>query len=460
MCARERIAATSGPTTHYRRKDTFDQQVQGVVNLVEQNLGGGGFDPRDPTSYGLGGDAHDAGTIAVPSVGGAGGFDPAHDPYAASADKVLQRLRALVVNGQVTNRPAFIAQVRAWDANQKALEQALLRNGASQAELGAFLTARNRVTDFLRLYLDAQGWFLDNPVPLRIKWLVDGTYARLFGDKGIQLKDALNAWNGNTPVEERSLLVEVIEAFAYGVDEAYPALSGSADEVKEILAAHFALVSAVTRVGVGFIPLVGPAVDLCEAVSGHQWCVPAGEPLDDMERVISGAGFALGTAPFWGGAAKAATKMHVIEEAVRGAGHIGSATGKILKAPFNPTKSKRNCVQTVIAFLKSVKTGTLVRATEDVADNMGEIKRANRMIENAVGVLISDAPADSVLHSAKTKQFFVVYKGSNAQVSDHVLIGIKNGNKTMLYDPQTGERFYGNLRETFGRFMAYAVKVD
>lgn len=45
--------------------------------------------------------------------------------------------------------------------------------------------------------------------------------------------------------------------------------------------------------------------------------------------------------------------------------------------------------------------------------------------------------------------------GSSARSADHVLIGINNRGKTMLYDPQTGERFTD--LDSFGPFVAYPI---
>jgi hypothetical protein len=62
------------------------------------------------------------------------------------------------------------------------------------------------------------------------------------------------------------------------------------------------LVTATSRIGVGFVPFVGPALDLCECVTGKAWCLPSGKELSTGERIFSGAGVAIGSvAHFYAG---------------------------------------------------------------------------------------------------------------------------------------------------------------
>jgi hypothetical protein len=62
------------------------------------------------------------------------------------------------------------------------------------------------------------------------------------------------------------------------------------------------LVHATSRIAVGFVPFVGPALDFCECVTGKSWCLPSGQELSIEERIFSGAGFAVASVgPFWRG---------------------------------------------------------------------------------------------------------------------------------------------------------------
>jgi hypothetical protein len=62
------------------------------------------------------------------------------------------------------------------------------------------------------------------------------------------------------------------------------------------------LVHATSRVAIGFVPYVGPALDLCECITGKAWCLPSGQELSDEERIFSGLGFAVASVgPAWRG---------------------------------------------------------------------------------------------------------------------------------------------------------------
>ncbi|MDC3957240.1 hypothetical protein [Polyangium jinanense] len=56
------------------------------------------------------------------------------------------------------------------------------------------------------------------------------------------------------------------------------------------------LVHASSRIAIGFLPYAGPALDLCEAVTGKLLCLPGGEGSDHTteERVGSAVGFGFG----------------------------------------------------------------------------------------------------------------------------------------------------------------------
>ena len=60
-----------------------------------------------------------------------------------------------------------------------------------------------------------------------------------------------------------------------------------------------------------------------------------------------------------------------------------------------------------------------------------------------------------MLMTGRGRQFFAVFRGSNPTMSDHVVVGIVNNGKSMLYEPQTGPRIT-NLVE-FGNFTAYPL---
>ena len=60
---------------------------------------------------------------------------------------------------------------------------------------------------------------------------------------------------------------------------------------------------AASRIAIGFVPIVGPALDLCEAATGREFCRPSGRELSVTERVLAGIGVVPGVAKFWTGVA-------------------------------------------------------------------------------------------------------------------------------------------------------------
>ncbi|WP_437754044.1 hypothetical protein [Sorangium sp. So ce1389] len=184
----------------------------------------------------------------------------------------------------------------AWRANSAALEIALRdRMGVSLAETNAFLKAQNRITAVVRRFMDASDWFEDSPVPADLRAQVDTVLKPRFDVLADQMKDSLNQWTGDGLDLEQTQLYQTISAFAGAmstVGEGFEAYG----EVMQTL------VHATTRIGVGFVPVVGPALDLCEAVTGKEWCLPSGQELSDEERIFSGLGFGLAAVgPGWRG---------------------------------------------------------------------------------------------------------------------------------------------------------------
>ncbi|WP_236644156.1 hypothetical protein [Sorangium cellulosum] len=208
---------------------------------------------------------------------------------------MLAALEADVSGRVVIFRADFVANVRAWRSNSAALEIALRdRMGVSLAETNAFLNAQNRITGFVRQFLDASDGFEESPVPADLRAVVDTVLKPRFDTLADQMKDNLNLWTGGGLDLEQTQLYLTISAFA-------GAMSTVGEGVEAYAEVMQTLVHATTRIGVGFVPVVGPALDLCEAVTGKAFCLPAGRALSDEERIFSGVGFGLGAAvgPMW-----------------------------------------------------------------------------------------------------------------------------------------------------------------
>ncbi|MDI1430736.1 hypothetical protein [Polyangium sorediatum] len=225
----------------------------------------------------------------MPDVSGAAGaFEPGKDPYAAYADAVIEALSQDVQGGKVILRGDFVTNVRAWRSNTAAIEKALAaRVSVSQAETSAFLQAQIRVTEYVRQYMDASDWFLDSPIPPDVRAQVDGVLKNAFADMAEQMKESLNVWEAIALGPEQGSFMETVRAFAGAMSFVGEGAAAYAEVMQT-------LVHASSRIAIGFVPYAGPALDLCEAVTGKLLCLPGGKDLSSEERIFSGVGFGFG----------------------------------------------------------------------------------------------------------------------------------------------------------------------
>ncbi|MBK9262855.1 MAG: hypothetical protein IPM54_24010 [Polyangiaceae bacterium] len=217
-----------------------------------------------------------------------GAWEAGKDPYADYADAVIASLKDYVSGGVVIGRASFVAEVRAWRSNQAALEKAIkARMSVSQAEVNAFLNAQNKVTSYLQQFMNGSGWFHDAPIPQDVRADIDGTLKNLYGELAEELKDRLNEWEASQNPPEANLFFDTLRAFSAGMQ----AGDELAEQYRETMRT---IVHGASRVAIGFVPFAGPALDICEAVTGKEWCLPSGRKLSDGERILSGVGFGVG----------------------------------------------------------------------------------------------------------------------------------------------------------------------
>jgi RHS repeat-associated protein len=154
-----------------------------------------------------------------------------------------------------------------------------------------------------------------------------------------------------------------------------------------------------------------------------------------------------------GGSPGGAAERELVES-VEGA-EISGARGAST-APWNPDGSRTGCVNGVCGFLNSVKDGTYRAPPTYLPANGGSIAKANGQIAEETGVQVGLIPQTGALRSGYSRQFFIVYRGTNVRFSDHVAIGIVNNGRSLICDPQTGQRFWNTA--DFGSFTAYPVR--
>ncbi|WP_437599434.1 hypothetical protein WMF28_42080 [Sorangium sp. So ce590] len=389
-----------------RLMDEFGAQADEVADLATQDARAEGWNPDDAGAYALGESA--VPWVEVPDISAVdGAFDEGRDPYAAYADGVIAALEADVSGRVVVLRADFVANVRAWRANSAALEIALRdRMGVSLAETNAFLKAQNRITGFVRRFMDASDWFEDSPVPADLRAQVDRVLKPRFDALADQMKDSLNQWRGDGLDLEQTQLYQTISAFAGAMSTVGEGFEAYAEVMQT-------LVHATTRIGVGFVPVVGPALDLCEAVTGKAWCLPSGEELSDEERIFSGLGFGLGAVgPMW---RVVKTSGGLRPSAIRVAGEIAEieeAFAKIVKT--NRVRGYKN-LRGAVTKRKKVDIFEKKAAKFLVDDGRSLIGVGDDAVREVVGIPKHSSPGGS---EGMAPDFVSISKGHQLIVSE------------------------------------------
>jgi hypothetical protein len=253
--------------------------------------------------------------------------------------------------------------------------------------------------------MDASDWFEDSPVPADLRAQVDTVLKPRFDALADQMKDSLNQWTGDGLDLEQTQLYQTISAFAGAmstVGEGFEAYAGVMQT----------LVHATTRIGVGFVPVVGPALDLCEAVTGKAWCLPSGEELSTEERIFSGMGFGLGAVgPMWRAVSRAGgltpDAIRVAEEIAQ----MGEELATALRAPRRTSyKTLRGAVTT--KFIDAFER----RAAKFLLDDGRALIGVGDDGVRTVLDIPRTAPAYSDI--AKAPDFVTVTRGNKLAVSE------------------------------------------
>jgi hypothetical protein len=384
----------------YSLIDQFGAQADAVADLITQGASDTGWNPDDPSSYALG--PSDVPWVEVPDISGIpGAFDPGNDPYAAYADSVIASLEADVSGGAVIARASFVAKVRAWRANDKALEQAIVQQmGVSQAEVNAFLQARIRVTSYLQQFMDATDWFLDSKIPADVRVYADGILKQAFGQLAEQLKDNLNLWDDSAQSPE---LLETIRAFGGAMSTIGSGFTAYAETMQ-------GLVHATTRIGIGFVPVVGTALDLCEAMTGKEWCLPSGRELSTEERIFSATGAAIGgVVKYYAGVKNAGVGAGAIVVAGK-TGQLGDDFAKALM------KNRRTWFKT----LRGAITSNLINAFEVKAGKylLDDGRALIGVGDDGVRKVLGIPKTSSIPDAARAPDFLSVTPGNKLALSE------------------------------------------
>jgi hypothetical protein len=203
----------------------------------------------------------------------------------------------------------------------------------------------------VKKFMDASDWFLDSSTPPALRAYIDGVLKQGFGQLSDEMKDNLNIRSEDTIDLSQTQLFQTISAFGGAMSTIGEGVAAYAEVMQT-------LVTATSRIGVGFVPFVGPALDLCECVTGKAWCLPSGKELSTGERIFSGAGVAIGSvAHFYAGVKNAgvspaatliAGEVAKVDEVIAKGLHANPRTwyktlrgaASELKEPFEKTAAK------------------------------------------------------------------------------------------------------------------------
>jgi hypothetical protein len=286
----------------------FREQAAVAEDLVTKAARQEGWNPEDPANYTV--SQVDLPAVDVPDLSTTyQPYDAGTDPYATYAQRVLDRLSQLVRDGNVVVPVDFLGEVRAARRNFQAMEEALRKRAVlSRAETAAFTAAQNRVTGFIRSYMDERDWLKNNPVPQRVRDYVDGVLLRQFPTLTPGLKDALNllqAANQSAKTDMLVLSVDALGAGATGVaDDPFDDVEQFAADYQARVGGAIAQATTMLKIAVGGLaglaPGTGDAIDVCETLTGREGCDDTRPPtLSVWERAASGLGWLAGSAKMW-----------------------------------------------------------------------------------------------------------------------------------------------------------------
>jgi hypothetical protein len=277
--------------------DSFRTQMHGLDSTVSGPAEGHDFDLSNPGNYVDDESANNIPGVDIPQPPG-DEFDPDNDPWKAYADEVIGRLQATFVAGEISDRGAFLDVVSGWTANHAALESLVLsRGGAAAGEYQAFQLAEHRVLTFVQQFLDATGWFIDNPVPPGIREFVDMGVAMYSLEKAKGLKRALNRWSG-TLTPQQQAWADMLLLVQASWDEAKLVSDARDPQLRSTFRRLLDGVIQLAIIGVQFTP-IGDVLAACELVSGWENCNPNGRTLSIRERAFAAAGLVIGSASVW-----------------------------------------------------------------------------------------------------------------------------------------------------------------
>ena len=277
-----------------RTVDAYRTHMDDVVGSFNGAAGAEGCSPGEAGGYEPSHSFDDLGTMEVPEATAADdGFDETNDPYSEYADMVLEALDHAVSGTTVTNRNAFLTILEGWHANQATFEAMLAeKSPLSIKEHSAFLLAQDRVVKVVEQYVDGNGWFLNSPIPLKIRAWIDELVAHRMTDRAESIKRSFNQ------LSDSGLNPRTVALIATGSElaEIYRVSQDQREAVLTVLSWLDGLAVAINTAGA---MLSGDISDVCELITGEELCIRGGRSLSFGERVAAAVGIVAGSRTFW-----------------------------------------------------------------------------------------------------------------------------------------------------------------
>lgn len=237
--------------------------------------------------------------------------DVSDNSYMITANEFIDRFNALKKEGKsgipVENRLEFLALKKRWTEVFLFLGQSFKNGKGTLLENQSYRQAVGKVDRFLTQYVDENGYFRSSifykDIVLRENL---GLIVKFEPKKGEELKKVLHTWDETHLTPEQKLVLQTVKALGIAFKVASDDFSNSSQKIKiklSILTDQSIKIAKMTvpafDVGTSLAPGINDIRDYCEAMTGKEFCLPAGRDLSSFERLLSGAGLFAGSGAFF-----------------------------------------------------------------------------------------------------------------------------------------------------------------
>ena len=283
-----------------RQRNVLQESLSETQNIIENALIDSGYQPQDFQVN----ENFSPIRINIPDSIQENGFTLENNIYQQYADDVLEELMFQYEGGDF---PAFIATADEWVASIDEFRQ-ILQDLAFQSptEWKAFNDAFYQVDGYIfgneihPAILDRDLWFSDSPVTVSQRQAI-GHIKSAYPMEGGIIEDEVRTWRGKTVTQRQLEMLLALEALGNGIKELLVRDETPSKSIGSIVSGAAIAVKDASVCATKII-VTGDFGDFYEVVIGKDLCT--GQALSFTERVISSAGFIVGSGLLWRGVAK------------------------------------------------------------------------------------------------------------------------------------------------------------